>query len=284
MAPLTFHLIVCTDKPTFLTSLRSLPKASRPLWLGETKHWIHEPSLSARALTGSDPAPTLWEYLLIAPSFGSNGLDLPHGVEVTKHKWSITAPVDATWLDTLASGNYRRKTGTPPSLPPGWSATDHSGIGASIPPADLSASLGLCSRPLGQKDPILLKDFIATFATEYTGPVAMFNLLSYIPPGGREKYFGYIAAFQASVGVKYGGEAVFLGSDVQDWSSREEDGGKDEGEGWKDYALVWYPSLWHFGKMLDDPEYAAVDREYKRGAIRDNPLICCVEIDVGYSG
>lgn len=113
----------------------------------------------------------------------------------------------------------------------------------------------------------------------------MFNLLAYTPNGGREKYYGYIAAFSASTGIKYGGEPLFLGRDVTAWSSQKsatEERDMGEGEGWVDCALVWYPSLWHFGKMLDDPGYAAADREFKTGAIRDNPLMCCTEVEVGY--
>lgn len=282
MAPLTFHLIKTTDEHAFLTSIRSLPKDARPLYTGETKHWIHEPELSAQALTGAGPAPTAWDYLLVLPSSGPTGLDLPSAITAVEAKWSIAAPVDETWITAHAEQHHRRLATTPPALPAGWSAGDHSGLDASIPPADLSASLGLQSRPLGKDKPVMLKDFIAPFAMSHPGPVAMFNLLSYTPNGGREKYFGYVQAFQASAGIKYGGEALFLGRDVTDWSSQTTDLAEQGGEGWVDCALVWYPSLWHFGKMLDDPGYAQADREFKQGAIRDNPLLCCVEVDVGY--
>jgi hypothetical protein len=118
----------------------------------------------------------------------------------------------------------------------------------------------------------------------------MFNLLAY-QPDGRIRYFEYIKAFVASIGSKYGGTPLFHGQDVVDWSSRvsEVEAQKDQSStalagDWVDTALVWYPSIWHFSKMLDDPGYVDVDRRFKQGALKDNPLICCTEVDVHYEG
>lgn len=281
MPALSFHLLTTTDSQAFLNSLRSLPKDRRPLYVGKAHHWIHEPELSTAALTGSGPALKGWDYLIVAPSAGADGLSLPSGINtgVVENKWSITAPVDDAWITGHKEQHPRRLSSTGPALPAGWSAADHSGLDAAVAPPDLAASLGLRSRPFGSGEPQGLKDFIATFGTKHTGSVAMFNLLAYMPNGGREQYFKYIEAFSASIGIKYGGEPLFLGAEVTDWSSKASEAEKE----WVDCALVWYPSLWHFGKMLDDPEYAQVDREFKQGAIRDNPLICCTEVDVGYA-
>jgi hypothetical protein len=71
---------------------------------------------------------------------------------------------------------------------------------------------------------------------------------------------------------------------VTDWSSRAAEGvevadPKAGGSGvWEDVALVWYPSLWHFAKLLDDPDYAVADRTFKQGVLRDNPILCCTEV------
>ena len=107
----------------------------------------------------------------------------------------------------------------------------------------------------------------------------MFNLLSY-QPDQRENYFKYVAAFNESVGSKYGGEALFLGLGVEDWSCRAEETGEDEGN-WEDTALIHYPSIWHFAKMLDDDAYIDADRRYKKGVLRDNPILCCTEVKLG---
>lgn len=108
----------------------------------------------------------------------------------------------------------------------------------------------------------------------------MLNLLAYTPNGGREQYFKYVQAFSESTGVKYGGAPLFLGRDAEGWTSQQDEGNAKH---WVDCALVWYPSLWHFGCMLDNEGYAKVDREFKQGAIRDNPLLCCSEIQIGYA-
>ena len=288
MAPLTFHLLSVPDttqQASLLTSLRALPPSSRPFYVGQTHHWIHEPTLSVPALLGTTPSPKPWTHLLVCPSSGADDLALPAGLDISglQDKWSIAAPVDdSTWLTNYHSRHTERQTATPPSLPAGWSPTESSALLAAEPPTDLSASLALASRPLGKPEPLGLQSFTAAFGTTHPGPVSMFNLLSYTPSGGKAKYYNYIAAFSASIGVKYGGQPLFLGQEVTGWSSRATEEEGEGGEGWDDCALVWYPSLWHFAKMLDDAEYERVDREFKTGSLRDNPLICCTEIEVAY--
>ena len=198
--------------------------------------------------------------------------------------WSIAADVDdTTWLSNYESARRTRLSAPSPNLPTGWSPDDHSGLDAAVPPPDLEASLNLSSYPLGTRTdsgqkPVILKDFTRTFGSQHTGAVNMLNLLAY-HPNQRARYFEYIAAFSASVGSKYGGEAMMFGSDVQDWSSK----GKEAGQpGWEDAGLVYYPSIWHFAKLLDDPGYMDADRRFKQGVLRDNPIMCCTEIDVGY--
>ena len=61
-------------------------------------------------------------------------------------------------------------------------------------------------------------------------------------------------------------------------------GAEGEKVGWKDTALVWYPSIWHFGELLGDPEYEETDRKFKRGVLRDGSILCCTEVVVEYDG
>lgn len=263
--------------------------ASRPLYVGEVHHWIHEPTLSTAALTGTGPTVHPWTHLMIHQAASPASLSLPLD-SLSKHvsaRWSIAAPASDDMLADFAAAKPARRTKPAPPLPPGWSAEDPRGLKASQPPADLQASLGLASVRLGgERDgpAVGLKEFVAEFGTKHTGPVSMFNLLAY-HPGQRSRYFEYIAAFQRSVGVKYGGEGL-LAAGVTEWSSRQKEGAqvadpdKNGSEVWEDAALVWYPSLWHFAKMFDDPEYAAVDRAYKQGALRDNPLVVCTEVEL----
>ncbi|KAK5175364.1 uncharacterized protein LTR77_000503 [Saxophila tyrrhenica] len=283
MAPTTFHLVKLNNSATggaFLQSIRSLPSQNRPLYIGQCHHWIHAPHLSVEALTGSGDTMQRWDYLLILTT-QSLPDTLKLSVEAT---WSITAIVDDELLANLAEAKRQRGAAITPPLPQGWCPTDHSGLDAAEPPSDLETSLALSSYRLGSpKDsnarPVALKNWVAEFGSRHTGPVQMFNLLSYLP-SGRAQYFKYVAAFIESVGSSYGGDPVFIGfGGVVDWSSKDDEQ-NEEGVGWEDCALIHYPSIWHFAKMLDDPAYADVDRRFKQGALRDNPLVCCSEIDL----
>lgn len=287
MAPITFHLVSVPDDNAFLDSARSAPASEKPYYLGRCQHWVHSPKTSLDALTGTGPEMQRWDYLLIANVVSSDHLAVPQYLEgkITNH-WSISAPVDDAQLSTLSETDSQRASNTAPTLPPGWSPSDYSSLTASVPPSDVEASLALASTPLGsskQSLPTDLKTFISSFGASYTGPVNMFNIVA-CQPGQRMRFFGYIAAFTESIGSRYGGEAQFLGNGVTDWFSRKAEGAeiadpKAGGSGvWEDVALVWYPSLWHFGKLLDDPDYADADRKYKVGVIHDNPILCCTEV------
>jgi hypothetical protein len=286
MSAVTFHLVSVQNHDAFNESIRSVLADARPHYTGRCKHWIHSPRTSLDTLTGSGPEMQRWDYLVIANAEPDNQLAMPRYLQdstnILNH-WSVTAPVD---LSTLSADNIRRASSTPPTLPPGWSASNSTGLAASIPPPDLEASLALTSIPLGnskQSKPTGLKSFISAFGTSHPGPVSMFNILAY-QPGQRTRYFGYIAAFSESIGSRYGGEPQFFGKGVVDWSSREAEGREvaDPKAGgsavWEDTALVWYPSIWHFGKMLDDPDYAEADRKFKIDVIHDNPILCCTEV------
>ena len=286
MAPITFHLISVNDENAFLETVRSAPVHATPHYVGHCEHWIHSPKASLDALTGSGPEMQKWDYLVIGNAETKDPLALPSYLQdnttttILNH-WSITAPDD---LSTPSDDDARKAT--PPILPPGWSPSDHSSLTASVPPSDVEASLALTATPLGaskQDPPKDLKSFISEFGQSHTGPVSMFNIIA-CNPDKRSSYFNYIAAFRESVGSRYGGGAQFFAPGATDWSSRVSEGvevadSKANGSGvWEDFALVWYPSIWHFGKMLDDPDYAEADRKFKVGVIHDNPILCCTEV------
>ena len=52
--------------------------------------------------------------------------------------------------------------------------------------------------------------------------------------------------------------------------------------GWDDIGLIYQPSIQHFDKMLDDPGYMDVVRRFKQGVLKDNPIMCCTEVNVRY--
>ncbi|KAK3684505.1 hypothetical protein LTR37_020217 [Vermiconidia calcicola] len=292
MAPLTFNLIALNDSTTpeaLLSSIAKLGSSERPVYVGKCQHWIHAPHLSADGLSGTGPTMLRWDYLVVIKASSQDTLALPNALKsLTERVWSITTNHDDSQLENYAEGKATRQNAAVPPLPNGWSPNDHSGLDAAVPPPDLEASLGLIAYPLGsRKDegqkPTVLKDFVRDFGTQYNSPVDMFNLLSFVP-GQQPRYYQYIAAFTESVGSKYGGDAIFLGTSVGNWSSKadEQSGVEGDAVGWEHSALIHYPSIWHFGKMLDDPGYADADRRFKQGALRDNPIMCCTEVEVSY--
>ncbi len=288
MAPTTFQLIKLnssTSGTSFVETARKLPASERPFYLGQCQHWIRAPHLSADALTGKGDTVQHWDYLMVTKASTSDSNSVPADLASSiEQAWSITAGVDDQQLASLPETKSQRAAASSPPLPHGWSPQDHSGLDAAEVPTDLEASLKLSSYPLGSKKessskPVILQNWVAEFGSRHPGPVDMFNLLSYLPDG-RPQYFQFVAAFMESVGSKYGGEPVFLGAGgIDGWSSKANEK-PEAGAEWADTALIHYPSIWHFAKMLDDPAYADVDRKFKQGAIRDNPLICCTEIDL----
>lgn len=289
MPPVAFHLLIVPDEAKLLSHIKTSDQTEQPLYLGRCHHWMHSPKLSTAALTGEGPDMLHWTHLLVSNASTANPLSLPQALsDYVQTKWTIVAPVEDSWLSTLKSAQPEHVPKSSTSLPEGWSPDNYAGLDAAVVPADLEASLNMSSIPLGGNKtsaPQDLKSFMRTWGVSHRGSVDMFNLLAY-HSGQQARYFQYIAAFQASVGSRYGGDALLLGSPVTDWSSRVQEGfeaanpAAGGSEVWENVALVHYPSLWHFGKMLDDPEYAEVDRAYKQGALKDNPLICCTRIEL----
>lgn len=139
--------------------------------------------------------------------------------------WSITARADDAQLSQYPQTQRARLAATAPSLPDGWSSRNHSGLDAATPPPDLEASLALSRYPRGSpsdsgQNSVILKYFIRGFGSEHTHAVTIFNLLA-CDPKQRPHYFECIAAFTACASSKYGGDAMFPGLGVSNWSSKD---------------------------------------------------------------
>ncbi|KAL2839492.1 hypothetical protein BJY01DRAFT_219218 [Aspergillus pseudoustus] len=283
MAPATFHLI-CLSRPmepeVLASKLSGLNLHSQPIWVGKVHHWLLEPRLSADALTGTGNITTKWDYLLVGPR------DIPEPLRLEiASSWSITANIadDAQRPEIFSD----QLLASAPSLPSGWSSEDPSNFEESRSLDDLKLSLATKSRLLGSHknvDGVTVKDFARDFGSSHQGPVVVLNLLSYAP-GQRLAYLeGYVSGFGRTVGPRYGSAAICFAPGVSSWSSRAEENCQGLHASWEDVALVWYPSIWHFVKMLDDPDYARLDREFKTGLLEDNPLLCCTEVKTVQGG
>ncbi|KAF7540591.1 hypothetical protein G7054_g1225 [Neopestalotiopsis clavispora] len=286
MAPVTAHLLALshsTSSKSFedaLKTFHSQVDGSSLLWAGHCHHWIHEPQLSRPALTGICPILKRWDFVVITDHAISDTQSLPTNLlNLVSDSWSIV--FDAADAVIKGTGDSLRDiiTKSPPKLPVGWSPQDLSGLRKSIPPSDLVTSLGTRSPVFGKDKSaslVDLKTFVESYVVQEPGPVFMFNLLSFFPDQ-KAQYMKYVSAFIEDIGLKYGAQPVIYGFDASEWTSKLEDAA-DPG-GWENVAVVGYPSLLHFAKMLDDARYAELDRAYKGGVVRDNPLICCTTVD-----
>jgi hypothetical protein len=117
-----------------------------------------------------------------------------------------------------------------------------------------------------------LRALLAKFSTEYAGPVTMFNLLSF-HEGMFPQYQKYMDGFMEVLGPKYGTQPRLLGPLVK---GTEEEG--DE-KPWDMVGWIHYPAAASFGRMLEDEAYKGLDRRYKKGVVRDNPILMIVELE-----
>lgn len=105
----------------------------------------------------------------------------------------------------------------------------------------------------------------------------MLNLLAMAPDGGMEKYQGYVGGFvEAFGGDRLGSVAKVLGP-VEATSTNAEESHKST---WDMWALVHYPSIWHFGWMLSTPGYQELEEKYKAGSLVDTAILAVSEIAV----
>lgn len=246
--PTTFTLLAlrsssCANPSSFLPSLTRL----QPLWLGRVHFWVHKHNPLS--------SPQKWHYLLISLSAHTSKL-MEEISPFVERSWSVSAPT----AGSIVHPPTETKTLV---LEPGWSPTDASALIAAAPKSGAALTLD---------DKLKTSILSASRELDSQTPVAMFNLLSY-HADKREIYFHYVSAFNEAVGAKYGGEAMVLGLGVTEC--------QEEGENWEDCALIGYPSVWHFARMLDDEAYAEVDRRFKVGVVRENPILCCTEVRLG---
>jgi len=80
--------------------------------------------------------------------------------------------------------------------------------------------------------------------------------------------------FQEILGPKYGAQPRLLGPLVKDGSKE----GEDE-KPWDMVGWIHYPGAASFGRMLEDEAYKKLDRRYKKGVVRDNPILLIVELE-----
>lgn len=115
-----------------------------------------------------------------------------------------------------------------------------------------------------------LRGLLAKFSAEYAGSVTMFNLLKF-HEGMFSQYQKYIDGFVEVLGPKYSAQPRLLGPLLK--------GGNGVEEKWDMVGWIHYPGAANFGRMLEDEAYKSLDRKYKKGVVRDNPILLMVELE-----
>lgn len=266
MSPCTFQLIsLSSSVQDFVSSACALPDAERPIYLAQVIAWVGPPHrVSVDVLAGPS---VKWDLLSVKQG---SSFELPESLKKqTESLWSESAEVPDDMiaaLNTTAASRLNPDPSSVPQFPAGWSPSDHSELDK-IPGSDVEAmEFGLTTS---------LRALIRSIGLAHgSKPIGMFNLLAY-NPGKKPLYYEYIKSFSAGVGSSRGAEPLLLGMPVLSCSSTPE--GMVE---WEDSAVIQYPSIWHFAEMLDSPEYKECDRKFKVGVLKDNPILCVMEIDI----
>ena len=86
-------------------------------------------------------------------------------------------------------------------------------------------------------------------------------------------------AFIADLGPRYGAAPRFVGEIVKTGEKNEDGKGNEVEEKWEKMAFVHYDGAANFARMLEDDMYKGLDRKYKKGVVRDNPVLLVVELE-----
>ena len=105
MEPTTFSLVELksgVSDDSFISSVKNLNEL--PLYIGKCQHWVHSPTLSKKALTGSGSTMKKWDYLLVIKSSGAMPQALASSID---NAWSVHHDRSATTNPTRRSKSSR---------------------------------------------------------------------------------------------------------------------------------------------------------------------------------
>jgi hypothetical protein len=255
MAPRTFHLFTVdlTAEVSVITTLWS--HNPKPITIGKAHFFVSSSHLCSTLANSLLNNTSPFNLVTILP--GTSAV-LPTSIapHITKI-WSFTADIEDQWTKDYAARNssllHANETPVPPFPlePETVPMEDEEDLEFPLTPA--------------------LRSLLSTFSYQYSGPVTMFNFLSF-HSGMFPQYQKYMAAFVEVLGPKYGCLPRLLGPMIKVE-------GEEAGEKWDMIGWVHYPGIANFGRMLEDELYKDLDRKYKRGVVRDNPILVVVELE-----
>ncbi|MCJ1441704.1 MAG: hypothetical protein MMC23_002196 [Stictis urceolatum] len=252
MVPCTIRLLTvpAESTPELISSLKT--QEPRPLTIAHAHHWISPSHLCATLRDNSS-----FNICTILP--GSSAT-LPASIKpLVTSSFHISIELADEWISNYASRNkdFLETEAEDPSPFPAKPTL----------PEDPEEDLEF---PLTES----LREFISNFSHTYNGPVSMLNLLAFYP-GKQPMYQKYIEGFAAALGPMFGNAPRLIGGIV----GHEEQEQRAETL-WELLGLIHYPNVASFGRMLENDAYKELDRTYKRGVVKDNPIVCLVEIDM----
>ncbi|KAH6721942.1 hypothetical protein BKA61DRAFT_700978 [Leptodontidium sp. MPI-SDFR-AT-0119] len=259
MAPYSVYLIVLPKASEASTIKELWAHTPKPLTIGKGHYFLSTSHLSSTLQNDATTNNSPFNIVTILPGAST---PLPISImSIATEIWSFTADIEDQWTTNYTERNstllHANTTPIPPFSPTPESPHDPNEEEVEFPLTDS------------------LRSFLASFSAKYGGPVTMFNFLTF-HEGMFPRYQMYMNAFLEDLGPKYGVAGRFVGSIVKNGDGEEE---SEAAETWDMMAGVHYPGAANFGRMLEDEAYKRLDRMYKKGVVRDNPILLMVELE-----
>ncbi|KAH7357046.1 hypothetical protein BKA65DRAFT_496099 [Rhexocercosporidium sp. MPI-PUGE-AT-0058] len=259
MAPHTVYLITLPEASEASVVKYLWSHSPKPLTIGKGHYFLSTSHLSS---TLQNDAATNTSPFNLATILPGASMALSKSITSLATKiWSFNADIEDQWTTNYAERNstllHANTTPTPPFLPNPETPSDPNEEEVEFPLTDS------------------LRAFLADFSAKYAGPVTMFNFLK-CHEGTFPRYQLYMNAFLEDLGPKYGVAGRFVGSLMKNEEGEEE---SEASEKWDMIAGVHYPGAANFGRMLEDEAYKRLDRMYKKGVVKDNPILLMVELE-----
>ncbi|KAG4417923.1 hypothetical protein IFR04_008977 [Cadophora malorum] len=262
MAPNTVHLFAVPDANDTSTIQSLWKHIHKPLTVAKAHYFISTSHLSSTLQNDPATNKSLFNLVTILPG---SSVPAPEAItSISTKTLTFNIDIEDHWIANYKERNstllHSNKTPVPP-FP----------LHPTSPPDPNEEEVEL---PLTQE----LRTFFADFSAKYSGPVTMFNFLAF-EDGMFPQYQKYMNAFIADLGPKYGAAPRFVGEIVKTGENGEEGKGSEVEEKWEKMAFVHYDGAANFGRMLEDEMYKGLDRKYKKGVVKDNPVLLVVELE-----
>ncbi|KAH7407353.1 hypothetical protein BKA64DRAFT_666359 [Cadophora sp. MPI-SDFR-AT-0126] len=262
MAPHTVHLFSVPDASEASIVKDLWKHTPKPLTVARAHYFVSTSHLSSTLQNDPSTSTSLFNLVTILP--GSSIPVPPFISSVSTKTLSFTADIEDHWTTNYTERNsallHSNKIPIPafPLIP-------------TSPPDPNEEEVELPLTPA-------LRAFFANFSAKYAGPVTMFNFLAFHEEMFPQ-YQKYMDAFVADLGPKYGATPRLVREIVKDGEEIGNGTGNEVEEKWEKIAFVHYDGAANFGRMLGDEMYKGLDRMYKKGVVKDNPVLLVVELE-----